>query len=55
MNILDAKNAGAGVMVYLCPMCRNTLSSVAKANELPLIFIGDLARMALGEIENPLK
>ena len=54
-NILDAKKAGARAMVYLCPMCRKTLGSAAAANELPLIFIGDLARMALGEIESPLK
>ena len=50
-NIRDAKKAGAGAMVCLCPMCMRALSAVAKEHDLPLIFIGDLARMALGEIE----
>lgn len=50
-NIQDAKNAGARAMVYLCPMCRNNLATAAKQQELPFIFIGDLVRMALGEIQ----
>lgn len=50
-NILDAKNAGARAMVCLCPMCMHSLAGVAQEHDLPLIFIGDLARMALGEIE----
>ncbi|RJP76762.1 MAG: (Fe-S)-binding protein [Desulfobacteraceae bacterium] len=49
-NIMDAKESGAQAMVYLCPMCRNNLSAAAQKNELPFIFIGDLVRMALGEI-----
>ena len=49
-NILDAKEAGAQAMVYLCPMCRNNLANVANQKGLPFIFIGDLVRMALGEI-----
>jgi Fe-S oxidoreductase len=49
-NILDAKNAGAEALACLCPMCMHSLSAVAKEHDLPLIFIGDLARMAIGEI-----
>ena len=50
-NVLDAKAAGAKAMVCLCPVCMHSLSAVAGEHDLPLIFIGDLARMALGEIE----
>jgi len=52
-NIIDAKEAGAQGLVCLCPMCIQSLSKVAKEQGLPLIFIGDLARMALGEIPPP--
>lgn len=52
-NILDAKEAGAQGLVCLCPMCIHSLSKSAKEQGLPLIFIGDLARMALGEIPPP--
>jgi Fe-S oxidoreductase len=52
-NILDAKRAGAQAMVCLCPMCMHSLAGVAQEHDLPLIFIGDLARMAIGEIELP--
>ena len=52
-NVLDAKESGAKAMVYLCPMCRNTLSGSALKHNLPFIFIGDIARMAIGEIEVP--
>lgn len=48
-NIQDAKQAGAQSMVCLCPMCIHTLSGVAREHELPLIFIGDIVRMAIGE------
>ena len=48
-NIRDAKDAGAQAMVCLCPMCMHSLSDVAREHELPLIFIGDLVRMAIGE------
>ncbi len=50
-NILDAKNSGAQAMVCLCPMCIHNLSPVAREHGMPLVFIGDIARMALGEIE----
>jgi len=52
-NILDAKDAGARAMVCLCPMCMHSLAGVADDHEVPLIFIGDIARMALGEIKGP--
>lgn len=52
-NILDAKAHGAQAMVCLCPMCLHSLSGVALEHRLPLIFIGDLARMAIGEIPPP--
>jgi Fe-S oxidoreductase len=52
-NILDAKAAGAQAMVCLCPMCMRSLAAVAKEHDLPLIFISDLARMALGELPPP--
>jgi len=49
-NITDAKKAGAQAMVCLCPMCIHSLQSVARENNLPLIFLGDLVRMAIREI-----
>jgi len=52
-NILDAKRVGARALVCLCPMCMHALSAVAAENQMPLIFLGDLARMALGEIAAP--
>ncbi len=52
-NILDAKQSGAQAMVCLCPMCLDGLAAVAGAHQLPLIFLGDIARMALGEIGLP--
>jgi Fe-S oxidoreductase len=52
-NILDAKNAGAKAMVCLCPICMHSLSGIANKHKIPLIFIGDIARMALGEIDLP--
>ncbi|MCU0600934.1 MAG: (Fe-S)-binding protein [Desulfobacterales bacterium] len=52
-NITDAKSAGAEAMVCLCPMCIHSLHGVAHENHLPLIFLGDLARMSLGEMTPP--
>ncbi len=40
-------------MVCLCPMCLDGLAAVAGTHRLPLIFLGDIARMALGEIAPP--
>ncbi len=52
-NILDAKNNGAQAMACLCPMCMHNLSAVGREHGMPMVFIGDVARMALGEIEPP--
>jgi Fe-S oxidoreductase len=52
-NIGDAQAAGARAMVCLCPVCIHSLSMTAAELSMPLIFIGDLARMALGEIDPP--
>ncbi|MBW1846960.1 MAG: (Fe-S)-binding protein [Deltaproteobacteria bacterium] len=52
-NIRDAKDAGGKAIVCLCPMCMQSLSTVAEENKIPLIFLGDIARMALGEIDPP--
>jgi len=52
-NIQDARQAGAQALVCLCPVCMHMLAGVATENDLPLVFLGDLARMALGEIEPP--
>ena len=40
-------------MVCLCPMCCDSLAPAAGAQHLPVIFLGDIARMALGEIALP--
>jgi Fe-S oxidoreductase len=52
-NVMDAKSAGAKAMACLCPMCMHSMAGVAEENNLPVIFLGDLARMALGEIPPP--
>ncbi len=52
-NLKDAMDAGAEALVCLCPMCMHTISPVAEAFGLPVIFLGDLARMALGEVPPP--
>ena len=49
-NLEDAKNAGAKGLVCLCPMCIHSLSGTAGELGLPLVFLGDMVRMALGEI-----
>lgn len=49
-NFIDAKESGAKGMVCLCPMCMHSFSPTAVEHQLPLIFLGDLARMALGEL-----
>lgn len=51
-NIFDAKENGAQAMVCLCPMCMHNLSPIAREHGMPLVFIGDIARMALGEIDS---
>jgi len=52
-NILDAKEAGARCLVYFCPVCKDTLADTAARHGLPMVFLGDIARMAIGEIEQP--
>ncbi len=52
-NLRDAQNAGARAMVALCPVCIRSLAGAALEMKMPLVFIGDIARMALGEIEVP--
>ena len=53
-NIEDAVNAGADAMLFVCPMCEETLGKKAKKAGLLPVFITDLGRMALGEIETQL-
>ncbi len=50
-NFNDAKDAGAKAMVCLCPICMHSFSVTAAEMKMPLIFLGDIARMALGELE----
>jgi Fe-S oxidoreductase len=52
-NILDAKKAGAKLMIYFCPICNSMLTDVSIEHSLPLVFLGDLARASLGEIDLP--
>ncbi len=49
-NIQDAVQAGATAMVFVCPMCHETLKGICEKNNLRPIFITELCRMALGEI-----
>jgi Fe-S oxidoreductase len=49
-NLCDAKQAGARALVCLCPMCMRSLAGTAARHGLPVLFLGDIARMALGEI-----
>lgn len=48
-NIMDAKDAGAEAMVFLCPMCISGLRGRAKAQGLEPYIISNLVRLALGE------
>ena len=48
-NIMDAKDAGAEAMVFLCPMCILGLRSRGKAQGLEPYIISNLVRLALGE------
>ncbi|MBU0994379.1 MAG: (Fe-S)-binding protein [Proteobacteria bacterium] len=50
-NVDDAVNHGADAMVCLCPMCMQALSASAAIHQLPVVFLGDIARMAIGEID----
>lgn len=48
-NIMDAKDAGAEAMVFLCPVCVLYLRNRAKAQGLEPYIISNLVRLALGE------
>ncbi|MFX1284220.1 MAG: heterodisulfide reductase-related iron-sulfur binding cluster [Promethearchaeota archaeon] len=48
-NILDAKEAGAQAMVFLCPLCVLPLRSRVKAQGLEPYILSNLVRLALGE------
>ena len=48
-NLIDAKEAGAEAMVFLCPICVLVLRSRAKAQGLEPYIISNLVRVALGE------
>jgi len=50
-NLRDAKDAGADIMVTLCPMCFANLRKRAPEHDLGIMTISDLCRLALGEIE----
>ena len=52
-NIIDALDAGAKAMVFLCPLCMGPLAAPAGEKGLEPIFITQLVRMALGEIPLP--
>ena len=52
-NVLDAVESGADAMVYFCPVCKSMLEAPAQKHGLPLIFLGDIVRMAIGEIDLP--
>lgn len=47
------KRFGADALVYLCFICRDMLAEAANEYSLPHIFLGDVACMALGEIDAP--
>lgn len=49
-NVMDALNHKADLLVCLCPMCIQALSDTARPLGLPVVFLGDIARMAMGEI-----
>ncbi|MFX1567542.1 MAG: heterodisulfide reductase-related iron-sulfur binding cluster [Promethearchaeota archaeon] len=48
-NIMDAKDAGAEAMVFLCPMCILGLRGRSKAQGLEPYILSNLVRLALGE------
>ncbi len=48
-NIIDAREAGAEAIVFLCPICTLSLRSRAKAQGLEPYIISNLVRVALGE------
>ncbi|MHA1788920.1 MAG: heterodisulfide reductase-related iron-sulfur binding cluster [Candidatus Helarchaeota archaeon] len=49
-NIKDALDNGAEAMIFICPMCYDTLKAQCEKNGLIPLFITDLCRIALGEL-----
>ena len=52
-NIDDVVRAGAEAMVFLCPLCLNGLRNRVRDNNLSPIFLTQLVRMGLGELQFP--
>ncbi len=48
-NIKDMVDHGAEVVIFNCPMCKDTLDRKVTGKGMKSYFISDLARMALGE------
>ncbi len=48
-NIMDAKEAGAEVFVFICPICIPGLRGRAKAQGMEPYILSNLVRLALGE------
>ncbi len=53
-NVEDAIQCGADAIVTLCPMCDRVLRRPTLARDFPKIYITDLCRMALQEVEFPI-
>jgi Fe-S oxidoreductase len=47
LNLDDAREHGAQVLSFLCPMCNQTLRRVCDAYEMPRHAVSDLCHMAL--------
>ena len=54
-NVKDAINFGADALVTICPICDFVMRRPTSKFGLPKIFITDLCRMALGELQWPAK
>ncbi|HOS98735.1 MAG TPA: heterodisulfide reductase-related iron-sulfur binding cluster, partial [Deltaproteobacteria bacterium] len=52
-NISDALDHGAEALITICPMCDTVLREPTAQAGLPMIFITDLCRMAMGEVPWP--
>ena len=50
-NVDDAVKHGAQAMVTMCPMCYDTLKRPIKKAGMKKLFIHELARLALGELD----
>ena len=48
-NVIDAKEAGAEAMVFLCPLCAMALRSSAKGEGLEPYMLSNLVRLSFGE------